>query len=255
MMAKTPNDDVDGFQSKMVDRYTDANRVSPAGRSKAYLLVGGHHDGRTREIAYEPDVVGINWPATLSVSAGAVEAARLSAQQKTLVRQDLYKKTLFSTPERRIVVYAHDTLAPGDVLAALVDNYAPAGKPLDPQAATRTPAPAEENYSYSVSVPIGEVDCFAAEIGRRARPEHGVEIKLTEALEAAVELGNEVNRLRADAARYRWQPIETAPKHESVLLWDGIEPVVGNCSLGWWKNIADAEIEPTHWMTLPEPPK
>ena len=56
-----------------------------------------------------------------------------------------------------------------------------------------------------------------------------------------------------------WQPIETAPKWEHVLLWFpkgehvialmGSTPDQWEC-IGYW-----AEDEPTHWMPLPEPPK
>lgn len=57
-----------------------------------------------------------------------------------------------------------------------------------------------------------------------------------------------------------WQPIETAPKDPDrfLLLWveDGY-PVLGEwagfCRKRWIDN-AGYSIDPTHWMTLPEPP-
>ena len=73
------------------------------------------------------------------------------------------------------------------------------------------------------------------------------------------EAADEIERLRGEK---KWQPIETAPKNQEILVWDG-------------KNIwlVDAEYEmypkdngcgccsssvhnqATHWMPLPESPK
>lgn len=69
-----------------------------------------------------------------------------------------------------------------------------------------------------------------------------------------------------------WQPIETAPKDRSILLW-----VDGECSKGQWNNDQYAKKprpfwhafyedmalgrlwmrahQPTHWMKLPEVPR
>jgi len=66
-----------------------------------------------------------------------------------------------------------------------------------------------------------------------------------------------------------WQPIETAPKNRQVLVSDGYEvaySVLGKAAhvpiYGWIELVgvdpydADVlEMEPTHWMPLPEPPR
>lgn len=61
-----------------------------------------------------------------------------------------------------------------------------------------------------------------------------------------------------------WQPIETAPKGEHVLLYDpSWEGDVPNIYIGGWTGScwcvcheADMDvIEPTHWMPLPSPPR
>jgi hypothetical protein len=56
-----------------------------------------------------------------------------------------------------------------------------------------------------------------------------------------------------------WQPIETAPKEEPVIVWSTQYQVMIEIQFNrgsWW--IADFDIpllEPvTHWMPLPEPP-
>ena len=89
-----------------------------------------------------------------------------------------------------------------------------------------------KDYPYSISVPEGEIDRLAAELTSRSRPEHKVEVKLTEALEAVVELGNEVNRLRQNAdeenARLRasaWIRVEDQlpEDKQDVLVWAGAD--------------------------------
>ncbi len=57
-----------------------------------------------------------------------------------------------------------------------------------------------------------------------------------------------------------WQPIETAPKDDSVILvYDGAGMHVA--WIGWTENEKpvyfddNVAIRPTHWMPLPEPPK
>ena len=75
-------------------------------------------------------------------------------------------------------------------------------------------------------------------------------------------LADENERLKADAERIEWQPIETAPKDEPILV--GPTKRMGICVAmycgydGWvtetcveWVSI----YTPTHWMPLPEPPK
>lgn len=68
-----------------------------------------------------------------------------------------------------------------------------------------------------------------------------------------------------------WQPIETAPKDVPVMIfstdarWPGV--IIAICSsfvdergnlvaVDWgdfWQD-GDLDVEPTHWMPLPEPP-
>lgn len=73
-----------------------------------------------------------------------------------------------------------------------------------------------------------------------------------------------------------WQPIETAPKDRAILVWDGehidlvaweiinIDRTIGTWSVqargtnAEWGEYGDPEprVEsPTHWISLPEPPK
>jgi hypothetical protein len=67
----------------------------------------------------------------------------------------------------------------------------------------------------------------------------------------------------ADAAQ-AWQPIETAPEWEAVLICGGdvLYPCVASCNNGEWDAEAQGMIlrediaeNPTHWMPLPAPPK
>lgn len=59
-----------------------------------------------------------------------------------------------------------------------------------------------------------------------------------------------------------WQPIETAPKEEWVLLfwpyWNGPIPAVGIYCDGAWDSdsaISHDGDSPTYWMPLPPPPE
>lgn len=61
-----------------------------------------------------------------------------------------------------------------------------------------------------------------------------------------------------------WQPIETAPKGRSLLVWFGRVGMHYNVlicdDMGWREAVDDGRqlkegYEPTHWMPLPEPPK
>ena len=63
------------------------------------------------------------------------------------------------------------------------------------------------------------------------------------------------------AAQPKWQPIETAPDREYILiLVDGQITGVGSTYLGdWWASMPNGEVcelnePPTHWMPLPEAP-
>jgi len=78
------------------------------------------------------------------------------------------------------------------------------------------------------------------------------------------ELREENERLKADAERIEWQPIEKAPKDGTSILGfaGGMFAVVhwyGNGNY-WDLDVCgsyaeDGEWTPTHWMPLPEPPK
>lgn len=63
-----------------------------------------------------------------------------------------------------------------------------------------------------------------------------------------------------------WQPIETAPKDKTLLLWRSSYglPVAGHILAGdlWGAFVPGVPMlfqkhieEPTHWMPLPDPPK
>ena len=62
-----------------------------------------------------------------------------------------------------------------------------------------------------------------------------------------------------------WQPIETAPRQTKVLvaLWEYDNPLSGErvfliaqkIAAGWVDDFEYGVYEPTHWMSLPEPPK
>jgi hypothetical protein len=66
-----------------------------------------------------------------------------------------------------------------------------------------------------------------------------------------------------------WQPIDTAPRDNSIILLAGIDDL-GDQVVGegywetylWWNGEHNDpewswgwEAEPTHWMPMPEPPK
>lgn len=84
---------------------------------------------------------------------------------------------------------------------------------------------------------------------------------LVEALKA------ENEELRAKLDRMKWQPIETAPKAQRVLVWSGEEQYCAHWAKNpftndeawivaeWGDDGDQALVKPTHWMPLPEPPK
>jgi hypothetical protein len=64
----------------------------------------------------------------------------------------------------------------------------------------------------------------------------------------------------------RWQPIETAPKDGTPLLftwYGGPDQDVLPVTSGFWSRVAEywyseisgARCKPTHWMPLPPPPE
>lgn len=64
-----------------------------------------------------------------------------------------------------------------------------------------------------------------------------------------------------------WQPIETAPKMRTILLWALTDTETGNWKMetGFWhtgydnwtwegRQIKSYDHQPTHWQPLPDPP-
>ena len=59
-----------------------------------------------------------------------------------------------------------------------------------------------------------------------------------------------------------WQPIETAPDKQDVLVWNAMTGAyvsrhdgVGEWPLGFWRgDLGEWYPRPTHWMPLPNPP-
>lgn len=54
-----------------------------------------------------------------------------------------------------------------------------------------------------------------------------------------------------------WQPIETAPKGEVVLVYSSHGVDIAHFGLLYegWLDENYEDIDPTHWMPLPPPPK
>jgi hypothetical protein len=66
--------------------------------------------------------------------------------------------------------------------------------------------------------------------------------------------------------KMEWQPIDTAEHEIGLLLWEPLwwkgEPQNGLLVIGYydtdlseWRNYDGIEINPTHWMPMPEAPK
>jgi len=65
----------------------------------------------------------------------------------------------------------------------------------------------------------------------------------------------------AIAAMSGWQPIETAPTDETEILGVDRHKCYRVVWVWWWEDgkpvwfDGDCQMDPTHWMPLPEPPK
>ena len=68
-----------------------------------------------------------------------------------------------------------------------------------------------------------------------------------------------VAALEAQLARYDWQPIETAPNDEPVLLYSPDRGMTNRARIeaGVYRNTVTGSCHPwaTHWRELPKPPK
>lgn len=53
-----------------------------------------------------------------------------------------------------------------------------------------------------------------------------------------------------------WLPIKTAPEHTMVIIWDNYYDAIHMAAKDdWWQTIEGSDdINPTHWMPLPDPP-
>lgn len=58
-----------------------------------------------------------------------------------------------------------------------------------------------------------------------------------------------------------WQPIETAPRDQRILVRNGVTgPYVtqftdGQWPLGFWSRFGEWYPQPSHWRPLPDPPR
>jgi len=73
-----------------------------------------------------------------------------------------------------------------------------------------------------------------------------------------------IDHLAPRIVREGWQPIETAPKDDKVMVllywphWCSRRAIIGYWANGYgWcadEALSDQGIDPTHWMPLPQPP-
>jgi len=79
--------------------------------------------------------------------------------------------------------------------------------------------------------------------------------------DAVNELGKAIERIKDLEAKTAWQPIETAPKDRTILIYDDeqYETHVGFWLPGVCEWVDERECMtlyyPTHWMPLPSTPK
>ena len=67
----------------------------------------------------------------------------------------------------------------------------------------------------------------------------------------------------AIAERFKWRPIEHAPKDGTPIIYFDGRHCIGEAFWqdkdehppAWWDEANTEEVEPTHWIPLPEPPE
>ena len=67
----------------------------------------------------------------------------------------------------------------------------------------------------------------------------------------------------AIAECFKWRPIETAPKDGTPIIYFDGRHCIGEAFWqdkdehppAWWDEANTEEVEPTHWMPLPNPPE
>lgn len=81
-----------------------------------------------------------------------------------------------------------------------------------------------------------------------------------ETVTTALEAADRIEELEKQLASLQWQPIETAPKDEEILIFQPEPQYIGKVHWcvglpGWWhSNEVPYTPQPTHWMPLPKEP-